>query len=58
MRVRNLHVGRVRGEDHILELNSMLWQGVHKIDMELAQEERVVFEYHHNYAQRSLIELL
>lgn len=58
MRIRNLHIRRMRRKNHILKLDRMLRQRVHKIDVELAQEQRVILQNNHDDSQRSLVELL
>ena len=58
MRIRNLHIRRMRRKNHILKLDRMLRQRVHKIDVELAQEQRVILQNDHDDSQRSLVELL
>lgn len=58
MRVGNLHVRRVGCQDHVLQLDCVLGQRIHEVDVELTQEQRVVLQDDHHDPQSSLVELL
>ena len=43
-----LNILRECRQDHVLQLNGMVWQGIDKIEMEITDELRVVLKDHEN----------
>ena len=55
-RRRRMYVLGERGQYQILELNRMVWQRIDKVEVEIAQELRIVFQDDQHHVHRGRVE--